>query len=75
MADRVFVVRFWSEQQHDSTSWRGRIENLATGERRYFDDLETLMAIIARAIGGQAARPGGPRRVRDRQPREDDDND
>ena len=60
MADRVFVVRIWSEQRQIKNIWRGRIEDLSTGERRYFDDLETLMEIISRGIGQPKSHRGKP---------------
>jgi hypothetical protein len=50
--EHLFVVRVWYElgALHDA-AWRGSVENMATGARRYFTDYGTLMAFIATQSG------------------------
>lgn len=38
-----FTIRLWSERLDDDTSeWRGRLQHIDSGERRYFRDAESL---------------------------------
>jgi hypothetical protein len=44
-----FVLRIWLEelQQEDGRSrWRGHITDIATGERRYVEDLDGIVAFL-----------------------------
>ena len=45
----TFIVRVWLESRElpgASHTWRGVIEHVATGERRYFLDLAEIQAFI-----------------------------
>jgi hypothetical protein len=46
---RVFIVRIWFETREIKDAppaWRGMIEHVPTGKRRYFADLSDLTAFI-----------------------------
>ncbi len=46
----MFVVRIWCEPREIDEvppKWRGLIEHVLTGERRYVDDLDELGAFIS----------------------------
>jgi hypothetical protein len=46
--EHLFVVRVWYEAgASDPESWRGSIEHIVSGARRYFSDFGTLTAFIA----------------------------
>lgn len=50
--DASFVVRIWWERRQDgSTLWRGQVVHAPTGEVRYFDQVEELVAFIERWAG------------------------
>jgi hypothetical protein len=45
----VFIIRFWIEPRKirgASLVWRGAIEHVSSGQRRYFRDLEGLLRIL-----------------------------
>lgn len=47
----VFIIRIWSEPREiegASPEMKGALENLATGERSYFVDLDTLIRLIVK---------------------------
>lgn len=47
----VFVVRFWHEPMGDSsTNWRGRVQDVKTGEVLYFRDVAVLLAFLSTAL-------------------------
>jgi hypothetical protein len=48
--EHAFAVRLWSDGDSRQPAWRGRIEDLKTGERRYFTSLPELMEYIHRRI-------------------------
>lgn len=50
--EHAFALRIWAEMAGGATSWRGRIDDLQTGERRYFSSLAQLMEYIARRTEG-----------------------
>ena len=46
----VFIVRIWYERREIAGAkpeWRGVIEHVSSGERRYMKDLEAISAFIA----------------------------
>jgi len=47
--EHLFVVRIWFEAgAHEGDAWRGSVEHVATGTRRYFAALDELDAFVAR---------------------------
>ncbi len=52
---QVFIVRFWREAREiagAAPEWRGVIEHLSGGERRYMKDLDEITAFIALYVPG-----------------------
>jgi hypothetical protein len=50
----TFVVRIWEERRDVDdapTTWRGRVDDVRTGVRRYFTSLEDLMAYVSQQSG------------------------
>jgi hypothetical protein len=50
----VFIVRIWIERRerpHARQIWRGMVEHLTTKERRYFQDLDRLVAFVREKSG------------------------
>jgi hypothetical protein len=46
----AFVLRFWLERRQVEGAqpiWRGVVEHVPSGERRYFDSFEDLLNILA----------------------------
>lgn len=46
----VFIIRIWLERRELDQAlpiWRGMVEHLETGQRRYIKDLGELQAVIA----------------------------
>ncbi len=43
-----FLVRLWQEpgEEEHGAGWRGSVEHVQTGEKRFFSDLESLMAYL-----------------------------
>ncbi len=48
--EHAFALRLWAESGNGAEAWRGRIDDLQTGERRYFASLCELMEYIHRRI-------------------------
>lgn len=49
-----FLVRLWRENRDDpseTAEWRGWIEHVQSGERRYFQEPQTVTKIISAYIG------------------------
>ncbi|MGH7728455.1 MAG: hypothetical protein ACREM2_06670 [Vulcanimicrobiaceae bacterium] len=47
-AEHLFVVRMWQEAGDGSrTPWRGSVEHVGTGERRFFSSLVDLTEFLA----------------------------
>jgi hypothetical protein len=62
----TFVIRIWTDAMPNAPRWRGRIENLQTGQHAAFEDLARVLAFI-RAAGAfpegtapTGERPAGP---------------
>ncbi len=53
----VFIVRVWREQREIEgamPTWRGMIEYVPSGERRYLKDLDEIRGFIAPICNGWA---------------------
>jgi hypothetical protein len=56
---QVFIVRIWREVREIEgklPEWRGLIESVQSGERRYFKDLEEISTFIAPYLEGLSAK-------------------
>jgi hypothetical protein len=50
-SERTFVVRMWGESGTGSeAAWRGRLDDLQTGQRHYFGSIGELLDEIARRM-------------------------
>jgi hypothetical protein len=50
----TFVVRIWEERrdvEDAPTTWRGRVDDVRTGTRRYFTSLEDMVAYLSQQSG------------------------
>ena len=50
----TFVVRIWEERRDVDdapTTWRGRVDDVRTGVRRYFTSLEDMVAYLSQQSG------------------------
>jgi hypothetical protein len=62
----TFVVRIWEERRDVEDAlptWRGRVDDVRTGVRRYFTKLEDLVAYLSQESGmepGQKPIPLSP---------------
>lgn len=55
----TFVVRMWRETNRSGRShWRGRVENVASQQVEYVQDLAALTRFIERWTGEPEAAPG-----------------
>ncbi len=44
---QLFTVRLWVEELgNGQTEWRGQVQHVLSGEKRYFRDWSTLMAFL-----------------------------
>lgn len=56
-----FIIKIWLEEpptQQGEALWRGHITHVPSGERRYFQTLEGILAFVApyvKRIGGEVA--------------------
>jgi hypothetical protein len=58
---QVFILRFWCETREiegASLEWRGVIEHLPSGQRRYFRDLDEIANFISPYLQEIGYRPG-----------------
>ena len=56
----TFVVRIWEERRdlaNATPTWRGRVDEVRTGARRYFTTLEDLMTYLSNQSGMVAPAP------------------
>ena len=47
----VFIVRFWLEPreiENAEPEWRGVIEHVESGERRFFQNLEVMLTFVTK---------------------------
>ncbi len=65
-----FLIRIWDdaeEQDSDAPRWRGSIENVGSGNRLYFQDLQAILRFIEEESGIQViSRRRWPRAPRPR---------
>ena len=48
----TFIVRLWRERSEDRAFiWRGSVDYVQSGERAYFQNIESLKEVIARLAG------------------------
>ena len=48
----TFVVRMWAEPiNEDHSEWRGQVEHLQSGEKRYFQQLDKMMEFVSSQLG------------------------
>jgi hypothetical protein len=48
----TFIVRMWAEPvNEDQCEWRGQVEHLQTGEKRYFQQLDIVLEFVTSHIG------------------------
>lgn len=51
----LFTVRLWLEDLGDGrVEWRGQVQNVLSGEVRYFRDWPTLSALLQAMLPGSA---------------------
>jgi hypothetical protein len=56
----LFTVRLWLEELGEGqTEWRGEVHEVVSGERRYFRDWQTLVALL-QAMLPKSSSPGLP---------------
>lgn len=49
----LFTVRLWLEELGDGqTEWRGQVQHVLSGERRYFRDWATLVECVVALLPG-----------------------
>ena len=49
---RTFIVRLWRERSEERAFvWRGSVDYVQSGERAYFQNIESLKEVIARLAG------------------------
>ncbi len=68
---RVFIVRIRLEAREipdAQPEWRGTIEYVPNGERRFFKDLSEITAFVARFVPGMEWNPPGQDRLSDNTP-------
>ena len=48
----TFIVRMWAEPiNEDHSEWRGQVEHLQSGEKRYFQQLDKMTEFVSSHIG------------------------
>jgi hypothetical protein len=55
-----FVVKIWQEEsttEAGAPRWRGRITHVPSGEKRYFEDLQTIVEFIQSYLGSMGNSP------------------
>jgi hypothetical protein len=64
---QVFIVRVWLERRElegSAPQWRGVIQQVPSGERRYFRNLDDITAFIAPYLEEMGVKPSFRARVR-----------
>jgi len=52
--EQLFVVRFWADRAAaERPQWRGCVDHIASGERRFFVDLDALAEFIGSCLRGE----------------------
>lgn len=49
-ADRAFVVQFRPQANPEECRFRGRVEQVASGDARHFESVEQLVGFFARSL-------------------------
>jgi hypothetical protein len=65
--DQTFIVRLWLEPSESDDSvpqWRGVIENVQNGKRRYLKDLNEITAFIVPYLEKMGVTISSPRKSR-----------
>jgi hypothetical protein len=65
--DQTFIVRLWREPSDGDESlsqWRGVVENVQHGNRRYLKDLNELTAFISPYIEKMGVKISNPKKSR-----------
>jgi hypothetical protein len=55
-----FLIRLWTEHDHDNPVLRGSIQDVATGSKTYFDAIDLPVQLLkesARRLRGESSRP------------------
>lgn len=53
-----FLVRLWIEELGaGEVEWRGKVQNIATGDLQYFRDWPGLIAVLQKMLQKQPAEP------------------
>ena len=63
----VFIVRIWREPREiegAAPEWRGAVEHVASGERRYIKQLNEIEPVIAHYLGESTPAPDKSGRLR-----------
>jgi hypothetical protein len=57
VADEVFILRFWREQEDHGQEfrWRAQVRNVNTRERHTADDLDAAMVLISTRLRAVAS--------------------
>ncbi|HEX9990078.1 MAG TPA: hypothetical protein VGE45_16595 [Chloroflexia bacterium] len=56
----AFIVRLWTEPRESretNVEWRGSVEHVPTGERRYVNNLDAITLFLASFLKKMGARP------------------
>lgn len=62
-----FVVKVWMEEtaeESGQTTWRGHITHVQSGQREYFENLDSITDFIAPYLTSMGARLGAYRHVK-----------
>ena len=55
----LFTLRLWAEKEREGqTEWRVQLQNVATGESRYFRDWPTLIHLLVAMLPAESAEEG-----------------
>lgn len=63
----VFIIRVWRESREiegATPQWRGVIEHVTSGERRYVQNLNDISAFIATYLLGMGIKPANKWRIK-----------
>ena len=64
----MFILRVWLERREiegTTPKWRGVIEHVPSGERRYVKDLVEIRAFVVPYLEIMGAKPGNRQRLMD----------
>lgn len=56
----TFIAKIWLEEtaeEADNATWRGHITHVPSGERRYFEELHSMIEFIIRYLEEMEVRP------------------